>query len=94
MYVILEFGNSFCELIRPNSISAAIHIFDLMPGATRQAEPIVYQTKSVVQQIAVSRGGNQDDQYLIFIDANRDIFCATLKSDANFEIYKIGEAVM
>lgn len=62
-----------------------------MPGATRQAEPIVYQTKSVVQQIAISRGGNQNDQYLIFIDGNRDIFCAALKTDANFEIYKIGE---
>lgn len=64
-----------------------------MPGATRQTEPIVYQTKTVVQQIAVSRGGNQNDQYLIFIDGNRDIFCAALKTDANFEIYKIGEVV-
>lgn len=62
-----------------------------MPGATRQTEPIVYQTKTIVQQIAVSRGGNQNDQYLIFIDGNRDMFCAALKTDVNFEIYKIGE---
>lgn len=64
-----------------------------MPGATRQTEPIVYQTKTIVQQIAVNRGGNQNDQYLIFIDGNRDIFCAALKTDANFEIYKIGKYV-
>lgn len=61
-----------------------------MPSATRQTEPVVHQTKAIVQQIAVSRAGSLNDQYLVFIDSNRDLFCAPLKNDANFEIFKIG----
>lgn len=73
------------------SFLQVIHVFDLMPGATRQTEAIPYQTKSAVQQIAVSRAGNLSDQYLVFIDVNRDIFCTSLKSDGSPEIYKIGK---
>lgn len=67
-----------------------IHIFELIPGASRQNEPTVCQTKTSVQQIAVSRAGAMQDQYLVFIDRNRDVYCTSLKADSNFEIFKIG----
>lgn len=65
-----------------------IHVFDLIPGASRQNEPSTCQTKTIVQQIAVSRAGSIDDQYLVFVDRNRDLFCTSLRT--NFEVYKIG----
>lgn len=68
-----------------------IHIFDLVPGALRQTDAPVLQTKTNVQQIVVSRAGTASDQYLVYIDGNRDIFCVSLSSDSNFVIYKIGE---
>lgn len=61
-----------------------------MPGASRQNEVTTCHTKTTVQQIAVSRAGTIDDQYMVFIDTNRDIFCTSLKNGSNFEIYKIG----
>lgn len=67
-----------------------IQVFDLIPGASRQNEASVCQTKTSVQQIAVTRAGMINDQYLVFVDSNRDMFCTSLKSDASFEIYKIG----
>lgn len=69
---------------------SVIHVFDLMPGASRQNEVTTCHTKTTVQQIAVSRAGTIDDQYMVFIDTNRDIFCTSLKNGSNFEIYKIG----
>lgn len=72
------------------SFLPVIHVFDLMPGASRQNEVTTCHTKTTVQQIAVSRAGTIDDQYMVFIDTNRDIFCASLKNGSNFEIYKIG----
>lgn len=41
-------------------------------------------------QIAVSRSGKQDDQYIVFIDSNRDLFGAEIKSEMDFELEKIG----
>lgn len=67
-----------------------IRIFDLVPGASRQNEAPTCQTKTNVQQIAVSRAGTLNDQYLVFIDANRDIYCLSLTNDSHFEIFKIG----
>lgn len=65
-------------------------MFDLIPGASRQNEVTTCHTKTTVQQIAVSRAGTNDDQYLIFVDSNRDIFCTSLRNGANFVIHKIG----
>lgn len=73
-----------------NYFVLVIHVFDLIPGASRQNDVITCHAKTTVQQIAVSRAGTMDDQYLIFIDTNRDIFCTSLKNGSNFEIYKIG----
>lgn len=68
-----------------------IHVFDLIPGASRQNEAITCHTKATVQQIAVTRAGNLDDQYLVFVDSNHDIFCTSLRNGSNFVIYKIGK---
>lgn len=68
-----------------------IHIFDLVPGATRQAEAISFPTKTAVQQVAVCRAGNVDDQYMVFVDKNRDVFCTQIKNEPDFKIYKIGK---
>lgn len=54
----------------------------------------MFQTKTAVRQVAVSRSGNQSDQFLVFIDENRDIFCTALKNDGHFETYKIGTQVL
>lgn len=65
-------------------------MFDLIPGASRQNEVTTCHTKMQIQQIAVSRAGTLEDQYMAFVDSNRDIFCTSLKNGSNFEIYKIG----
>lgn len=65
----------------------------MIPGASRQNELITCHTKTTVQQVAVTRAGTINDQYMVFIDANRDIFCTSLKNGSNFDIYKIGKLV-
>lgn len=47
-----------------------------------------------IKQIAVSRAGKYDDQYIVFIDANRDLFGAEIKNDSDFEIEKIGTQLL
>lgn len=68
-------------------------MFDLIPGASRQNELITCHTKTIVQQVAVTRAGTINDQYMVFIDTNRDIFCTSLKNGSNFDIYKIGKLI-
>lgn len=72
-----------------------IHMFDLMPGASRQSEATSIQHKINLTEISVCRAGNQEDQYIVFIDEHRDLFCATVKRIQNQddEIYKIGNFV-
>lgn len=69
-----------------------IHMFDLMPGASRQNEATTLQHKTNLTEISVCRAGHQEDQYIVFIDEHRDLFCATVKRIQNQdeEIYKIG----
>lgn len=62
----------------------------MVPGASRQTEPNSIQTKMQIKQIAVSRAGKQDDQYIVFIDNNRDLFGAEIRTDSEFEMEKIG----
>lgn len=68
-----------------------IRIFDLVPGATRQNEPLTVQNKTNIFQVETSRAGTQDNQYLAFIDVNRDVFCTSSISSTNIEIFKIGK---
>lgn len=53
-----------------------IRVFDMVPSASRQNEPILIQNKIAITRVAVSRAGHADHQCVVFIDANRDAFCA------------------
>lgn len=70
-----------------------IHIFDLVPGASRQTDPVPLQTKTNVTQIGVTQSGPQDDQYICFLDSNHDLFC-TQCGTTNDKCYKIGNQVI
>lgn len=70
-----------------------VRIFDMMPGATRQTDSQTVQNKVNIGQVYVSRAGNQEEQFLVFIDVNRDLLCTTASnSSSSAEIYKIGLA--
>lgn len=79
--------------LKPLKIVSVIHMFDLMPGASRQNEATSIQHKINLTEISVCRAGNQEDQYIVFIDEHRDLFCATVKrvQSQDDEIYKIGK---
>ncbi|EDS43220.1 Oseg5 [Culex quinquefasciatus] len=79
--------------IRDYSDQSLIHVFDLLPGATRQEEPYTIQNKSALVEVAVCRFGNPDDQYLVFIDVNRDLFITNVRSGPDYIIHKIGTQV-
>lgn len=79
---------------RKLKIISVIHMFDLMPGASRQSEATSIQHKINLTEISVCRAGTQEDQYVVFIDEHRDLYCATVKRIQNQddEIYKIGKS--
>ncbi|XP_021700852.1 intraflagellar transport protein 80 homolog [Aedes aegypti] len=79
--------------IRDYSDQSIIHIFDLLPSASRQEDPYTIQSKSPLVEIAVCRFGNPDDQYLVFIDVNRDLFITSVRSAPDYTIHKIGTQV-
>ena len=79
--------------IRDYADQTIIHIFDLLPGATRQEEPYTINSKSTVIEVDVCRFGNPDDQYLVFIDVNHDLFITCVRSSPDYVVHKIGTQV-
>ncbi|XP_058819014.1 intraflagellar transport protein 80 homolog [Topomyia yanbarensis] len=79
--------------VRDHSDQSVIHVFDLLPGATRQDDAYTIHSKSPLVEIAVCRFGNPDDQYLVFIDVNRDLFITCVQGGPDFIIHKIGTQV-
>lgn len=72
-----------------------IHCFDLLPGASRQNEPISINSKTIITEIAVCRSGTPDEQYITFIDTNRELFIMSItKNDFEQSIHKIGTQVI
>ena len=67
-----------------------IHLFDLMPGVSRQEEPFTIHSKTQIIEISVCRAGDVDDQYLVFIDANHDLYLTSCRNGPEFPLYKIG----
>ncbi|XP_068151961.1 intraflagellar transport protein 80 homolog [Drosophila tropicalis] len=64
--------------IRDNSDTTVLHLFDLMPGASRQYEPHSLRAKQQLSEIAACRAGTADDQFVAFIDGNRELYiCET-----------------
>ncbi|XP_039950685.1 intraflagellar transport protein 80 homolog [Bactrocera tryoni] len=60
--------------IRDNSDNTVIHIFDLVPGASRQYEPHSIRAKTQIAEISACRAGTLDDQYVVLIDNNRELY--------------------
>ncbi|XP_058449133.1 intraflagellar transport protein 80 homolog [Malaya genurostris] len=76
--------------IRDHSDQSIIHVFDLLPGASRQEDAYTIHNKSHLVEVAVCHAGNPDDQYLVFIDVNRDLFITCVQGGPDFVIHKIG----
>ncbi|XP_034473971.1 intraflagellar transport protein 80 homolog [Drosophila innubila] len=90
--------------IRDSSETSLLHLFDLIPGASRQYEPQSLRAKQQLAEIAACRAGNSDDQFIAFIDNNRELFISETRNlsggssngsndrliGATDEIYKIG----
>lgn len=85
-----------------------LHIFDLIPGATRQYEPYMLKAKTQIAEISACRSGTVDDQFVVMIDANRELYItetrnlngnserssiAGVSGTTSGEIYKIGTQV-
>lgn len=81
--------------VRDTSDHTVVHMFDLLPGATRQDEPHAIKSKTPIIELGVSHaGGNSDNQYLCIIDANRDLYIVPISSGPDFIINKIGTQVI
>ncbi|XP_016963180.1 intraflagellar transport protein 80 homolog [Drosophila biarmipes] len=79
--------------VRDNSDPTLLHLFDLIPGASRQYEPHSLKAKQQLAEIAACRAGTSDDQFVAFIDSNRELFVSgtrSLSGERTDEIYKIG----
>lgn len=81
-------------VIRDYSDQTVIHVFYLIPGANRQDEPLKIKSKNPVTAVSMCRAGGSDDQYLVFIDVNRDLFLTSIVSGTDFPTYKIGTQVL
>lgn len=81
-------------VIRDYSDQTVIHVFYLIPGANRQDEPLKIKSKNPVTAVSMCRAGGNDDQYLVFIDVNRDLFLTSIVSGTDFPTYKIGTQVL
>jgi hypothetical protein len=47
--------DSICQTKRTGRLHAAVHIFDLCPGVTRQPQPLVYPAKILHREHLVAR---------------------------------------
>lgn len=74
-----------------------LHIFDLIPGASRQYEPHSLRAKTQISEISACRAGTVDDQFVVFIDTNRELYITETRNlnggEHDGEIYKIGTQV-
>ncbi|XP_041674666.1 intraflagellar transport protein 80 homolog [Drosophila eugracilis] len=79
--------------IRDNSDPTSLHLFDLIPGASRQYDPHLVKAKQAITEIAACRAGTPEDQFVAFIDSNRELFVSgsrNLNGERTDEVYKIG----
>ncbi|KAM7352319.1 intraflagellar transport protein Oseg5 isoform 2-T2 [Cochliomyia hominivorax] len=95
-------------VIRDNSDNTALHVFDLIPGAAKQYEPYTLKAKTQIAEVAACRAGCADDQFVVLIDINREMYITESRNLNNMErtnltgitakatgdIYKIGTQVM
>lgn len=49
--------------------------------------------KQIIMKVCVSRAGSADDQYLVFIDSNGDLYLTSIRSGPEYNLHKIGTQV-
>lgn len=79
--------------VRDYADQSIVHIFDLFPGASRQEEPYQIKHKQLVAEVSVCRSGTAEDQFLVFIDINRDLYLTSIRTGPEYSIHKIGTQV-
>lgn len=79
--------------VRDLADTSTIHVFDLLPGASRQEDAYQIKHKQLITDICVNRIGNVDDQYLVFIDMNRDLYLSVIRNGNDYSLHKIGTQV-
>jgi intraflagellar transport protein 80 len=79
--------------VRDLADGTMIHVFDLLPGASRQEDPYQIKHKQLITDICVNRIGNVDDQYLVLIDSNRDLYLTLIRNGNDYSLHKIGTQV-
>ncbi|XP_052871206.1 intraflagellar transport protein 80 homolog [Anopheles cruzii] len=79
--------------VRDHSDQTILHVFDLLPSATRQEEPYSIHAKVAIVEVAVCRFGSPDDQYLVYVDANQDLHITNCTGSSEYVTHKIGTQV-
>ncbi|CAD7079958.1 unnamed protein product [Hermetia illucens] len=83
-----------CLAVRDSADQSVIYAFDLLPGASRQTEPSAIHSKTGINEIAVSRSGTPEDQYIVFLDVNRELYISPTQNGDDNSIHKIGTQVI
>lgn len=79
--------------IRDTINTQTVHIFDHLPGATRQDVPHSFQFPTPVTMLALSRAATPNDQYVAVVDESGDLFISSVRSPNEFNARKIGGQV-
>lgn len=79
--------------VRDFADQCVVHVFDLLPGASRQEDASQVKHKQLITDVCVNRAGSADDQYLVFIDSNRDLYLTSIRNGPDYNLHKIGTQV-
>lgn len=79
--------------VRDFADQSIIHVFDLLPSASRQEDAHQIKHKQQIIEIKLNRAGSAEDQFLVFIDENHDLFLTPINSGREYNLHKIGTQV-
>lgn len=79
--------------IRDSLHPQTVHIFDHLPGATRQDVPSTFNCPTPITQLALSRAATPNDQYLALVDESGDLYLSSVRSPNEYQARKIGSQV-
>lgn len=79
--------------VRDFADQSVVHVFDLLPGASRQEDAYQVKHKQLITDVCVNRAGSVDDQYLVFVDSNRDLYLTSIRGAPDYSLHKIGTQV-
>lgn len=78
--------------IRDSINQLTVHIFDHLPGATRQDVPHTFTAPTPVTTIALNRA-NTVDQFMALIDESQDLYISSVRNPSEYSARKIGSQV-